>query len=185
MIRLAICLTLAILVIPVSGIAKDAGTIGKQGKSTYKCKRNYEAGIVHKRLKTWDWQRRLYLHRTSTEYRERVVKGCAYLRYLNKKWTHRAHNHYELWLEIRESPQNAICHVFGIYCTEALKVSSCETGGTFHVGATNGQYLGLFQMGSYARSKYGHGLTALEQSYCAYKYFVDSGKDWSPWGCRP
>lgn len=82
-------------------------------------------------------------------------------------------------------PVAAIRHVFGAYGDQAVAVSRCETGGTFSVYATNGQYLGLFQMGQYARSVYGHSWTALGQSRSAYAYFRDSGSDWSPWRCRP
>ena len=40
----------------------------------------------------------------------------------------------------------AIIHkVFGRYGHQAVRVARCESGLT--VGATNGQYLGLFQMG--------------------------------------
>jgi len=53
------------------------------------------------------------------------------------------------------------------------------------VWAENGQYLGLFQMGDFARGAYGHGHTALEQARSAYAYFVASGRDWSPWECQP
>ncbi len=87
-------------------------------------------------------------------------------------------------LQLRD-PKRAICAVFGPYCHQALRVSSCETGGTFSVWATNGQYLGLFQMGNYARSTFGHGATPLAQARAAYRYFVASGRDWSPWTCQP
>jgi hypothetical protein len=83
------------------------------------------------------------------------------------------------------TPTAAIRSVFGIYGDQAVRVSYCETGGTFDVNATNGQYLGLFQMGSYARRQYGHAGDALGQSRAAYRYFVDSGRDWSPWSCKP
>jgi hypothetical protein len=76
-----------------------------------------------------------------------------------------------------------ICKVFGPYCQQALSVSWCES--KWYVWAGNGQYLGLFQMGYYARSKYGHGSGAWKQSKAAFRYFVDSGKDWSPWSCKP
>ena len=85
--------------------------------------------------------------------------------------------------ERNASPQSAICQVFGSYCSQALAVARCESG--FSIYATNGQYLGLFQMGSYARSRYGHSYTAHGQARSAYAYFVDSGRDWSPWQCRP
>jgi len=78
----------------------------------------------------------------------------------------------------------AICKVFGPYCKQALAVAWCES--KWYVWAGNGQYLGLFQMGSYARSRYGHHTTnAWKQARYAYRYFVDSGKDWSPWSCKP
>ena len=50
---------------------------------------------------------------------------------------------------------------------------------------SNGQYLGLFQMGDFAWSRYGHGATAWVQARAAYRYFADSGYDWSPWECKP
>lgn len=77
-----------------------------------------------------------------------------------------------------------ICKVFGPYCRQAINVSSCETGGTFSIWAQNGQYLGLFQMGYWERNKYGHGNNAWKQARAAYRYFIDSGRDWSPWSCR-
>jgi hypothetical protein len=77
----------------------------------------------------------------------------------------------------------AIRFVFGPYAEQALSVASCESG--LSVYARNGMYLGLFQMGDYARARYGHGWTAYEQSRAAYAYFDDSGRDWSPWACAP
>jgi hypothetical protein len=81
------------------------------------------------------------------------------------------------------APATIICRVFGSYCQQAISVARCESG--LSVNASNGQYLGLFQMGSYARARYGHGSTAMAQARAAYRYFVDSGKDWSPWSCKP
>lgn len=79
----------------------------------------------------------------------------------------------------------AIKAVFGRYGAQAVRVAGCETGYTYSVWARNGQYLGLFQMGSYARGKYGHSWSAWGQARAAYRYFVDSGRDWSPWSCKP
>ena len=80
------------------------------------------------------------------------------------------------------SPRAAICAVFGRYCRQALAVAWCESG--HQTTARNGQYLGLFQMGDWARTYAGHGDTAYEQAVAAYKLFVQSGRDWSPWSCR-
>jgi hypothetical protein len=83
------------------------------------------------------------------------------------------------------TPIIAIRLVFGRYADEAIRVVDCETGGSFSTTATNGQYVGLFQMGNYARGRYGHSKTALGQAQAAYRYFVASGRDWSPWECQP
>jgi hypothetical protein len=83
------------------------------------------------------------------------------------------------------SPEVVICRVFGPYCREAIAVSRCETGGTFDVWARNGQYLGLFQMGTSERRLFGHGPSAVAQARAAHRYFVASGRDWSPWSCKP
>ena len=76
-----------------------------------------------------------------------------------------------------------ICKVFGPYCQQALSVSWCES--RWYIWAGNGQYLGLFQMGDYARSTYGHGSGAWAQAKAAKRYFMASGRDWSPWTCKP
>jgi hypothetical protein len=87
------------------------------------------------------------------------------------------------------SPREAkavIMHVFGPrYGPQAIRVARCETGGTFDLWARNGQYLGLFQMGSYARRRYGHGWGYWAQAKAARRYFLASGRDWSPWSCKP
>ncbi len=73
-----------------------------------------------------------------------------------------------------------------VYCDaghEAWRVVGCETGYTYSVWSTNGQYLGLFQMGDYARGTYGHGRDPWTQAKAAHQYWMDSG--WSPWECKP
>jgi hypothetical protein len=77
----------------------------------------------------------------------------------------------------------AIQRVFGAYAGQALRVAYCES--RFSTSASNGQYQGLFQMGSSERARYGHGPDALSQARAAYRYFVASGRDWSPWACKP
>jgi hypothetical protein len=78
-------------------------------------------------------------------------------------------------------PKAAICDVFGSYCDEALAVARCES--RLSPSAQNGQYLGLVQMGSYERRLFGHGSSAREQAVAAHRYFVRTGRDWSPWSC--
>jgi len=84
----------------------------------------------------------------------------------------------------RLPPKQAICRVFkNRYCGEALRVARCES--RFRMDARNGQYHGLFQMGASERRRFGHGRTPIEQSQSAHRYFVLSGRDWSPWTCKP
>ncbi len=82
-------------------------------------------------------------------------------------------------LRTLSQPEKAICYVFGSRCSEALRVARCES--RFSTYAQNGQYLGLFQMGSWERRTYGHGYTPLEQARAAYRYFLVAG--WRPWEC--
>jgi hypothetical protein len=90
-----------------------------------------------------------------------------------------------------EDPEFAIRHYFGPDAEDAIEVVSCESGdrdgdlSPHVVRARNGQYLGMFQMGDFARGKYGHGSTVRAQVKAAYAYFVESGRTWGPWGCRP
>jgi hypothetical protein len=79
-------------------------------------------------------------------------------------------------------PRAAICNVFGSYCHDAVAIAWCES--RLSTQAQNGQYLGLFQMGSSERRLFGHGRTARDQAVAAHRYFVRSGRDWSPWSCR-
>ena len=84
-----------------------------------------------------------------------------------------------------EERKQVICKVFGRYCSQALAVARCESGWSYSLYASNGQYQGMFQMGSSERARYGHGNNPWAQSRAAYRYFVASGRDWSPWACKP
>jgi hypothetical protein len=86
-------------------------------------------------------------------------------------------------LRAAPSPRHAICATFHDHCEEALAVAWCES--RLQTDARNGEYLGLFQMGSLARRLFGHGASARKQSVAAHRYFVSSGRDWSPWSCKP
>jgi hypothetical protein len=77
------------------------------------------------------------------------------------------------------SVPQVICYVFGPACSKALSVARCESG--FSVYATNGQYHGIFQMGSGERARFGDGLDAWSQARAAYRYYRLAG--WGPWQC--
>jgi hypothetical protein len=66
---------------------------------------------------------------------------------------------------------------------QAIRVAKCESGWSLTPRAHNGQYLGMFQMGSFARGRYGHSSNPWGQARAAARYYRDAG--WSPWACRP
>jgi hypothetical protein len=80
-------------------------------------------------------------------------------------------------------PRAAICGAFREHCRDAVAVAWCES--RLDTTAENGQYLGLFQMGTMARQRFGHGPSAWEQAAAAHRYFVYAGSTWSPWSCKP
>lgn len=103
-----------------------------------------------------------------------------------RKWLRREYRETQAALHPSYSVRGAICAAFGSFCAQAWQVSLCEGGSPVpSVNARNGQYLGIFQMGSSERSLYGHGSTAIEQARAAARYFHASGSDWSPWACKP
>jgi hypothetical protein len=64
---------------------------------------------------------------------------------------------------------------------EALRVAYCESGPNLWPYARNGDYLGMFQEGSYARARFGFSWSPWAQARSAYRYWLDAG--WSPWSC--
>lgn len=81
--------------------------------------------------------------------------------------------------------RKAINHFWGNDAREAQarRVAYCES--TYRTTAINGQYRGIFQMGKNERATFGHGSTAWAQARAAHRYYVVSGRDWSPWACKP
>jgi hypothetical protein len=65
---------------------------------------------------------------------------------------------------------------------EAVRVARCESG--FRTHARNGQYRGIFQMGSSERARFGHGSTVMAQARAAHSYYRLAG-GWGPWECKP
>jgi hypothetical protein len=133
-------------------------------------------------------------HRWLVRSGARRAKALAALRRANRDFpkAKREVAYYRRLMRLREEqrrarrlaaapPRVAICGVFGSYCRQALAVAACES--RLSTRAQNGQYLGLFQMGSSERRLFGHGRTAYRQALAAHRYFVRSGRDWSPWSC--
>jgi hypothetical protein len=63
---------------------------------------------------------------------------------------------------------------------QAFDIAWCES--RYSVRARNGQYLGLWQLGSWARARYGHGTTVRAQAHAAHALYHDYG--WRQWQCR-
>ena len=89
------------------------------------------------------------------------------------------------WQPGAHNVQHAVRDAFGSRWREAMHVAWCES--RFKTWATNGQYRGLFQMGSHERAIYGHGPDPWSQARAAARYWRATGRDWSPWDwrCRP
>lgn len=84
----------------------------------------------------------------------------------------------------RRLAERVIRRTFGRYGSQAVAVARCESN--LDVRAYNGQYRGLFQMGSAERRRFGHHPTSpYAQATAARRYFDLAGRDWSPWSCKP
>jgi hypothetical protein len=81
------------------------------------------------------------------------------------------------------SVPDIIRSVFGQYGEQAVRVAWCES--RLQTSATNGQFRGLFQMGSWERATYGDYSDAWGQAQAAYRYFAATGFSWGPWECKP
>jgi hypothetical protein len=80
-------------------------------------------------------------------------------------------------------------HYFCRLGKQAWAVAGCETGQTYNRFASNGQYKGIFQMGTNERAQFGFAWNVWEQAKSAKRYFNYSlrinGYGWRPWSCLP
>lgn len=149
-------------------------------------------GIAWERQRTWYWQNVAGIAHSSTIRHAAGFHSPVYLRWIEGRWNRRRIHAYKLahpqptyrtLASTGGSVQSVICQVFGSACSAALNVARCESGFSLH--AVNGQYLGLFQMGSAERARFatiGYS-TAYEQTVAAHNYYMVSG--WGPWACAP
>lgn len=136
--------------------------------------------LVDRRAATWRWQRTLGVAKSSTRHPERWVRGCAYVRWLKALWAQRADQLWRTWSRLQWDVEFAIEWVFpAAEEAKAKAVAWCES--KFSRRAQNGQYFGVWQMGSSERERFGHSTTAIGQTLAAKRYFDLSG--WSPWSC--
>ena len=183
--RKLLALSIVCLAVLGGGVATDTANALRQ-----RCTGIHQ-GINFYRNATHEWQNKL--GHPITKSSKRPILGCRYAAWVAKLWQVRARDwriRYEkyqaevrAWQRSMSNPEAAIRHVFGGYADQAISVARCESG--LSVWASNGQYLGMFQMGESERATYGHGSTPLAQAQAAYRYFTASGRDWSPWQCSP
>lgn len=143
-------------------------------------------GIYYYRGSARKWERMMGHRPSKSDFNASLVYSCKYATWVAHTWASRAaknREEYVHWIATQNDPEYQICAVFGRYCSQAKAVAWCE--GKFNPYAENGQYLGTFQMGEHERSIYGHGYTVRAQAEAAYRYFIASGSDWSPWQCKP
>ena len=110
-------------------------------------------------------------------------QGAEYRAWVLRLWQERARTCKTILYGARNNIVTAAVVAFGEYAGQALAVAKCESGHS--PNAQNGQYLGAWQMGSSERDLFGHGSDFLSQAMAANRYFVLSGRDWSPWSCKP
>ena len=79
-----------------------------------------------------------------------------------------------------QSALRAVCYYFGPNCQTAMRIVKCETGGTYSTLSANGQYHGIFQMGSHERATFGDGNNVWAQAKAAYHYFL-AAHGFGPW----
>ena len=87
----------------------------------------------------------------------------------------------------RSAARAAICDVFGPRCATAMRVASCETGGTFDPRARGSAgERGLFQIHP-VHFGWLNERRLYQRRYNARIAFRLSrgGRDWGPWTCRP
>ena len=87
----------------------------------------------------------------------------------------------------RAATKRAICQVFGARCAPALRVASCETGGTFYVRALgDAGERGLFQIHPvhFGWLDERRLFEARYNARIAYR-LSRGGRNWSPWTCQP
>jgi len=144
------------------------------------------SGIRWARGRTWHWQDLANVDRSPTIHGAARFHSLGYLQWIERRWNRRRLSAYRLAHRrippaVSGSVPQIICQVFGSACSEAIAVARCESG--FSIHAVNGQYLGLFQMGSSERARFatiGYS-TAYEQTVAAHNYFLVAG--WGPWAC--
>lgn len=134
------------------------------------------------RARTWHWQRSAGVRPTTTHYAERSTTSLAFLKWINNLWQRRLTAARRQAARISSASVPAlICRVFGSVCGAARSIAWTES--RYRTWAKNGQYLGIFQMGSSERETYDTlpYTTAYNQIVDAHNMYLARG--FEPWYC--
>lgn len=185
----------AILLVLVVWIAWSAGNAlpATQHSPRY-CR--YVAKIAsHYRIRTWEFQDGLQqAHMTAGYRRGHRITNCRVARQALENWRTRYQRREYLYHKLNNNVPLTIETIFVEDPNGALTVAGCETGHTLDsvsasLGAANGQFLGIFQLGNWERSAFAiwRGTyryeTVIDQVMAAHRYFLSNG--WQPWQCLP
>lgn len=128
-------------------------------------------------------------------YYQRVHAHARYVRLEGKGRSRAAHATLDRWAlgrlasardayELTLPPIPAIRAVFPASTEDgAIAIAGCETGDTYWPGATNGQFVNIFQMGLQERRDYGWhvaGSPPILAARAAFRY-SRGGTHWGPW----
>ncbi len=120
--------------------------------------------------------------RSPSEGAERRSRSVAFLTWINHRWIRRMRTARVASRRTSSASVPAlICRVFGAVCAEAQRIAYTES--RYSTSAANGQYLGIFQMGSGERATYatiGY-TTAYQQIVAAHNLYRARG--FEPWTC--
>lgn len=179
-------LALAVLVIASPAVGSTMPIHNTKTNATATAVVHARNAVAWQRSSTYHWQDVSGVRRTPTKYAERHTKSVAYIHWMVQLWKGR-HLHakqHMMGILAKSDPASAqriIKYVFKGNGSFALTISYRES--RYTVGAANGQYLGLFQMGTGERATYatiGYS-TAYEQTVAAHNLFLARG--WEPWTC--
>lgn len=179
--RLAMTMTLLTLALVATSTTQARTTSSTWHSRTVTSLRHR---IGWNRTMTWRYQDRAGVARTRTVHAELRTQSVPFLTWIRNLWEHRRIRAARLGSHGSSSSASVpsiICSVFGPQCSEAKAVAWCES--RYSTTAINGQYYGLFQMGSAERATYatiGY-TTAYQQTVAAHNYFMAAG--WGPWAC--
>jgi hypothetical protein len=171
-VRLIVCGLAVLAAVWIIGWWIPAGLSSGEAELSWR-----QAEIIRVRAQVHGCQDRLGFRRSPVAQRV-ITGGERYRAWVLYRW--RVREDFCLDVERQLSdPRTAVMAVFGRHGRDAVRVFECES----HLNpyARNGQYLGIAQMGSWARSRYGHSSSALGQARAAYRNFRDNG--WSQWSC--